>query len=56
MRTYKHRRNYAEACICDGAIAFEGGDGTISEVLFALQLGHPVIVVGPGHRGRSGRL
>lgn len=41
-----HRRNYAEAEFCDAAIAFEGGDGTSSEVLFCLALGKPLVLIG----------
>lgn len=42
----KHRRNYVEADLCHAAIAFEGGDGTSSEVVFCLALGKPLILVG----------
>ena len=41
-----HRRNYAEAEFCDAAIAFKGGDGTSSEVLFCLALGKPLVLIG----------
>ena len=41
-----HRRNYAEAEFCDAAIAFEGGKGTSSEVLFCLALGKPLVLIG----------
>ena len=40
------KRNYVEACMCDAAVAFEGGDGTKSEVAFCLALGRPVVLVG----------
>lgn len=43
---YENRRNFVEACMCDAAIAFQGGDGTKSEVAFALALGRPVLLVG----------
>ena len=41
-----HRRNYAEAEFCDAAIAFAGGVGTSSEVLFCLALGKPLVLIG----------
>jgi predicted Rossmann-fold nucleotide-binding protein len=41
-----HLRNYVEAELCDAAIAFEGGDGTSSEVVFCLALGKPLVLVG----------
>jgi predicted Rossmann-fold nucleotide-binding protein len=41
-----HRRNYLEACLCDAAVGLKGGDGTISEVVFALALRKPVALVG----------
>lgn len=41
-----HRRNYAEADLCDVAIVFEGGDGTSSELVFCLALGKPLVLVG----------
>ncbi len=39
-------RNYLNAAMCDVAIALPGGDGTKSEVAFALALGRPVVLVG----------
>ena len=42
----KHLRNFVEADLCDAAIAFEGGDGTGSEVVFCLALGKPLVLVG----------
>jgi predicted Rossmann-fold nucleotide-binding protein len=45
-----HKRNYLEACLCDAAIALEGGSGTLSEVTCALSLGRPVALVGAGWR------
>lgn len=44
---YGHRRNYVNAVLCDVAVAFDGGDGTTSEVAFALATTRPVILVGP---------
>lgn len=41
-----HKRNYLEACLCDAAIAFEGGKGTVSEVTFCLSLQKPVVLIG----------
>lgn len=41
-----HKRNYIEACLCDVAIAMEGGAGTMSEVICCLSLGRKVILVG----------
>jgi predicted Rossmann-fold nucleotide-binding protein len=41
-----HRRNYAEAELCDAAIAFGGKEGTSSEVVFCLALGKPLVLVG----------
>ena len=41
-----NKRNYLEACLCDAAIGLKGGDGTISEVTFALALQRPVVLVG----------
>jgi uncharacterized protein (TIGR00725 family) len=41
-----HNRNALEACLCDGAIALSGNEGTISEAMFSLSLGKPVIFVG----------
>lgn len=43
---WDHRRNVVGACLCDAAIAIDGGAGTASEVLFALFLRRPVVVVG----------
>ena len=43
---WDHRRNVVGACLCDAAIAIEGGSGTASEVLFALFLRRPVVVAG----------
>jgi uncharacterized protein (TIGR00725 family) len=42
----KHKRNFLEACLCDAAIALEGGDGTLSEVTFCLSLQKPVVLIG----------
>ena len=55
-----HKRNYLEALLCDGAFAFPGGSGTLSEAVATLCLGKPVILigdqqwsgVGPGPDGR----
>jgi predicted Rossmann-fold nucleotide-binding protein len=41
-----HLRNYAEAELCDAAIAFEGGSGTSSEVVFCLALRKPLVLIG----------
>lgn len=41
-----HRRNCLEACICDAAIALQGNEGTISEAVFSLWLGKPVVFIG----------
>jgi uncharacterized protein (TIGR00725 family) len=41
-----HKRNYLEACLCDAAIGLKGGDGTLSEVTFALSLQRPVALIG----------
>lgn len=41
-----HDRNYVNAAMCDVAIAFPGGEGTDSEVVFALALGRPVVLMG----------
>lgn len=41
-----HDRNYVNAAMCDVAVAFPGGEGTDSEVAFALALGRPVVLVG----------
>jgi uncharacterized protein (TIGR00725 family) len=43
---FDHKRNYIEACLCDAAIALEGGKGTASEVTFCLSLQKPVVLVG----------
>lgn len=40
------RRNCVEAHLCDAAIAFRGGPGTVSEVAFCLAFGRPVVLVG----------
>lgn len=40
------RRNYLNAFLCDGAIALEGGSGTISEAVFTMALGKPIVLVG----------
>lgn len=46
-RVGRHRRNFVEACLCDGAIVLGyGSAGTASEALFCLYLGRPVVVVG----------
>jgi uncharacterized protein (TIGR00725 family) len=42
-----HKRNYLGACLCDAAIAIEGGRGTASEAAFCLALGKPIMFVGP---------
>jgi predicted Rossmann-fold nucleotide-binding protein len=41
-----NKRNCLEAFLCDGAIALEGGDGTVSEALFTYSLGKPVFFIG----------
>ena len=41
-----HKRNCLEACLCDAAVALEGGDGTVSEAVFTLSLGKPVVFIG----------
>jgi predicted Rossmann-fold nucleotide-binding protein len=41
-----HKRNCLEACLCDGALVSEGKEGTISEAVFCLWLGKPVVFVG----------
>jgi uncharacterized protein (TIGR00725 family) len=41
-----HKRNFLEACLCDAAIALEGGKGTRSEVTFCLSLQKPVVLIG----------
>ncbi len=41
-----HKRNYLEACLCDAAIGLPGGDGTVSEITFALALQRPVVLLG----------
>ncbi|WP_425953740.1 hypothetical protein [Xylanimonas sp. McL0601] len=58
-----HARNYVNAAMCDVAIAFHGGRGTDSEVVFALALGRPVVLAGaewdhafPPGEDRAGRL
>lgn len=43
---YGDRRNCVEAHLCDAAIAFPGGPGTVSEVAFCLAFGRPVVLVG----------
>ncbi len=43
---FDHRRNLVGACLCDAAIAIDGGGGTASEVVFALFLRRPVVIVG----------
>ncbi len=43
---FDHRRNVVGACLCDAAIAIDGGYGTASEVVFALFLRRPVVIVG----------
>ena len=40
------RRNLFEAWLCDAAIVFEGGLGTVSECVSALCLGRPVLLLG----------
>lgn len=44
---YGDQRNYVNACLCDAAVAFQGGPGTKSEVAFCLAEGRPVVLVGP---------
>lgn len=46
--TLNHQRNYLEACMADGAICLEGGDGTKSELASCLLLRRPVALVGDG--------
>lgn len=46
--TLNHQRNYLEACMTDGAICLEGGDGTKSELACCLLLRRPVALVGDG--------
>lgn len=41
-----HKRNCLEACLCDGAVALEGKEGTASEAVACLALGKPVAFVG----------
>ena len=42
-----HRRNFAEACLCDVAVALGARSrGTASEALFCLYLDRPVIILG----------
>lgn len=43
-----HGRNALEACLCDAAIALEGGLGTASEAVCCLSLGKPVVFIGDG--------
>jgi predicted Rossmann-fold nucleotide-binding protein len=43
-----HRRNCIEACLCDAAVAIEGGKGSVSEAIFCLSLGKPVVFIGNG--------
>ena len=45
---YRDERNFINALVCQSAIALNGGPGTDSEVAFALALGRPVILLGPG--------
>lgn len=45
----KHKRNYLEAFLCDVAVGLVGGPGTLSEVVFALSLGRPVVLIGRDH-------
>ena len=42
----RDRRNLFEAWLCDAAVVFEGGLGTVSECVSALCLGRPVLLVG----------
>jgi predicted Rossmann-fold nucleotide-binding protein len=42
----EHKRNALEACLCDAAIVLEGNEGTISEAVFTLWLGKPVVFIG----------
>ncbi|HJQ00778.1 MAG TPA: hypothetical protein VJ851_04200 [Jatrophihabitans sp.] len=48
---YRDERNFINALVCQSAIALKGGPGTDSEVAFALALGRPVILLGPGWEG-----
>jgi predicted Rossmann-fold nucleotide-binding protein len=41
-----HRRNFLGACLCDAGVVLPGGQGTASELLFALALGRPLVLVG----------
>jgi uncharacterized protein (TIGR00725 family) len=43
-----HARNLAVAASGDGVIAVGGKFGTLTEIGFALMLGRPVVVLGPG--------
>jgi uncharacterized protein (TIGR00725 family) len=43
-----HARNLAVAASGDGVIAVGGRHGTLTEIGFALILGRPVVVLGPG--------
>jgi predicted Rossmann-fold nucleotide-binding protein len=45
---YGDERNYLNAFVAQSAIALKGGPGTDSEVAFAIALGHPVVLAGPG--------
>jgi predicted Rossmann-fold nucleotide-binding protein len=53
---FDHRRNYVEAHLCDVAIALPGEDGTRSEVAFCLELGRPVVLLGPNWQDDYERL
>jgi uncharacterized protein (TIGR00725 family) len=41
-----HQRNFLEAWICDSAIVLPGGPGTVSELVSALCLNKPVLLIG----------
>ena len=41
-----NKRNFLEGCLCDAAIAFDGGDGTVSEVISCLSMQKPVALIG----------
>lgn len=43
---FSHRRNYVNAMLCDVAVAFVGGNGTTSEVAFALAAERPILLLG----------
>jgi uncharacterized protein (TIGR00725 family) len=43
------RRNFLNAHLCDAAVALEGRRGTVSEAVFAMALGKPLVLVGRRH-------